>query len=137
MSTKITVSCTVDRPVKEAWQLYTLPEHIVQWNFADPSWHCPQATNELKVGGTYFARMEAKDGSFGFDFEACYTEIEEEHYFKYEFGGRVAQVLFEKNGEKTNVHIDFDAEEENPVEMQRAGWQAILENYKAYCESAG
>ena len=90
MSHKITVSALIHADVEKVWDYYTNPKHIVNWNFADPSWHCPNATNDMKIGGTYKARMEAKDGSFGFDFEAIYTEIEEGKSFTYEFGGRKA-----------------------------------------------
>lgn len=82
MSQKITVSATINADSKKVWNYYTHPEHIIQWNFADPSWHCPSASNDMKVGGKYAARMEAKDGSFGFDFEAVYDEIKDGENFK-------------------------------------------------------
>lgn len=135
MSTKITVSATVNAESNKVWDCYTAPEHITQWNFADPSWHCPRASNDMRVGGTYNARMEAKDGSFGFDFEAVYTEVESGKHFSYEFGGRMATVSFNPTGEQTEVIVTFDAESENPVEMQQAGWQMILNNFKSYTES--
>ena len=131
---KITVSAIINAPIKKVWDCYTNPNHIVNWNFADPSWHCPSATNDMRIGGTYKARMEAKDGSFGFDFEAVYTQIESEKYFSYEFGGRVASVDFKNNDSQTEVVVVFDAESENLVEMQRAGWQAIQNNFKNYTE---
>ncbi|MBS1506303.1 MAG: SRPBCC family protein [Bacteroidetes bacterium] len=132
---KITVQATIQADAKKVWNYYTLPAHITQWNFADPSWHCPSATNDMRVGGTYKARMEAKDGSFGFDFEVIYTEISEGSHFTYEFGGRKATVQFKPSGNTTEVIITFDPETENPVEMQRGGWQAILNNFKSYTES--
>lgn len=135
-NTKITVRTTVAAPVTTAWDSYTNPHHIVKWNFASPDWHCPAAVNDMRVGGVYRARMEAKDGSFGFDFEAVYTSIAEGHNFEYEFGGRTARVQFIDKGNQTEVEVCFDPETENPPEMQQAGWQAILNNYKHYTESA-
>jgi uncharacterized protein YndB with AHSA1/START domain len=132
---KITVSATIDAGTKKAWEYYTLPEHIVNWNFADPSWHCPAAENNMRVGGTYKARMEAKDGSFGFDFEAVYTELTEGKHFTYEFGGRMATVTFNALGNQTEITVVFDPETEHPIEMQRGGWQAILNNFKSYVEA--
>ena len=132
---KITVSATIDAPIEKVWDTYTNPTHIVNWNFADPSWHCPGAENDMRTGGTYKARMEAKDGSFGFDFEAVYLEINEGKNFTYEFGGRLATVQFNNAGDKTEVIVTFDPERENPVDVQRAGWQAILDNFKKYTEN--
>jgi uncharacterized protein YndB with AHSA1/START domain len=134
-ATKITVSATIHAPVEKVWDCYTNPNHIVHWNFADPSWHCPSAENDMRVGGTYKARMEAKDGSFGFDFEAIYTDINEGKNFTYEFGGRTAAVQFNNLGSQTEVVITFDPENENPIEMQQGGWQMILNNFKAYTEA--
>ncbi len=135
MAGKITVKATINADSKKVWDCYTNPSHITQWNFADPSWHCPSAENDLKVGGKYKARMEAKDGSFGFDFEAVYTEIVEGKEFTYEFGGRTANVKFNSLGTQTEVIVTFDPENENPVEMQKNGWQSILDNFKKYTES--
>jgi uncharacterized protein YndB with AHSA1/START domain len=134
-TTKITVSATINAPLKKVWDYYNNPKHIVNWNFADPSWHCPNAENDLRIGGTYKARMEAKDGSFGFDFEAIYSEVNEGKNFTYEFGGRNATVEFKSVANQTEVMVTFDAENENPVEMQKGGWQAILNNFKTYTES--
>ncbi len=132
---KITVSALISAKRDKVWNYYTEPEHITGWNFADPSWHCPSASNELSVGGRYFARMEAKDGSYGFDFEAIYTEIVTEEKFVYEFGGRFAEVVFSKKNDSTELMISFDPETENPVELQKEGWQAILNNFKNYVET--
>ena len=132
---KITISAIVSADKNKVWEYYTSPEHITQWNFADPSWHCPSATNDLTVGGRYVARMEAKDGSFGFDFDAVYTEIQPEQNFTYEFGGRFATVTFEELDAATVVTVTFDPESENPIELQRNGWQAILNNFKLYAET--
>ncbi len=135
MSHQITVTATVNADSAMVWDCYTNPIHIVNWNFADPSWHCPTATNDMKIGGTYKARMEAKDGSFGFDFEAVYTKIDMGKSFEYEFGGRNAKVHFSNKGSQTEVVVTFDPELQNPVEVQQAGWQAILNNFKQYTES--
>ncbi len=134
-NSKITVSATINAPILKVWDSYTNPKHIVNWNFADPSWHCPSAENDMRIGGTYKARMEAKDGSFGFDFEAIYTGIKEGKEFTYEFGGRVATVQFKDLGNQTEVIVTFDPENENPLEMQKGGWQAILNNFKNYTET--
>jgi uncharacterized protein YndB with AHSA1/START domain len=106
-----------------------------QGNFADPSWHCPTATNDIKVGGRYVARMEAKDGSFGFDFDAVYIEIRQGEGFTYEFGGRLATVELKETNGQTEVNVTFDPETENSIELQRCGWQAILDNFKNYTET--
>ena len=132
---KITVTAKISAELQKVWDFYTQPEHITQWNFADPSWHCPSATNDMKVGGTYLARMEAKDGSMGFNFEAVYSEIKEKERFTYGFEGREVEVIFKSQSEYTEVVIHFDPENENPLELQKAGWQAILNNFKNYTES--
>lgn len=132
---KITVKATVSADKQKVWDYYTRPEHITKWNFADPSWHCPTATNDLKVGGRYIARMEAKDGSFGFDFDATYTEINQGQSFTYEFGGRLAKVDFKEANGQTEVTVTFDPETENSIELQKDGWQAILDNFKKYTEA--
>lgn len=135
MSEKITVTAIIDAEVKKVWDLYTKPEHITQWNFADPSWHCPRATNDMRVGGKYFARMEAKDGSFGFDFEAVYIALINGKQFTYEFGGRTATVVLKDLGTQTEITVTFDPETENSIEMQKNGWDAILQNFKRYVET--
>ncbi|WP_343744127.1 SRPBCC family protein [Chitinophaga sp.] len=134
--TKISVQTIVASDARKAWQYYTQPEHITKWNFASDDWHCPSASNDLRVGGKYNARMEAKDGSWGFDFEAIYSNIDNGKSFTYVMGdGRAADVVFEGQGNNTAVTVTFDAEDENPAEMQQAGWQAILDNYKKYTEA--
>jgi uncharacterized protein YndB with AHSA1/START domain len=136
MATKITVSATVNAPIEKVWDSWTNPEHITKWNFADPSWHCPRAENDLRVGGKYNARMEAKDGSFGFDFGAIYDRVVDQKELTYTMeDGRQATTIFESNGNKTNVTTTFDAENENPIEMQQGGWQMILNNFKSYTET--
>ena len=131
---KITIKATILADKTKVWDYYTKPEHITKWNFADPSWHCPTASNDLKVGGRYFARMEAKDGRFGFDFEASYLDIKIYEKFIYEFGDRQALVEFNSKNGQTEVMITFDPETEHPIEMQRVGWQSILNNFKKYTE---
>jgi uncharacterized protein YndB with AHSA1/START domain len=133
--TPITISTLISADQQKVWDLYTQPEHITQWNFADPRWHCPNATNDLKLGGQLIARMEARDGSFGFDFDVTYTAINPGRSLSYTFDGRNAEVLFEEQKDATLVTIQFDPESENPVELQKSGWQAILNNFKSYVES--
>jgi uncharacterized protein YndB with AHSA1/START domain len=140
MSEKITISALINAPITKVWDGYTVPLHITQWNFADLSWHCPHAENDLRVGGKYTARMEAKDGSFGFDFEGIYNKVELNKGLSYHLGtalgeGREVTTLFEPQGENTLVTTTFDPENENPVEMQKMGWQMILDNFKKYVES--
>lgn len=136
MSSKVTVTAVVNADLKKTWAYYTQPEHITKWNFADPSWQCPSAVNDMQVGGKYSARMEAKDGSFGFDFEAIYDEIIDGKSFTYSMpNGRQVTVTFSEDGSKTAVVVTFDPEDENPIEMQKAGWQAILDNFKKYTAS--
>ena len=132
---KITINTTVPADKQKVWDYYTKPEHITKWNYADPSWHCPTATNDLKVGGRYFARMEAKDGSFGFDFDAVYKEVNQGQSFTYEFGGRLASIVFNEANGQTEVTVTFDPETENSIDLQRQGWQAILDNFKNYTET--
>ncbi len=129
---KISVSVEVNAPVAKAWEAYTSPEAINQWNFASDDWQCRDARVDLRVGGSFSSHMEAKDGSFGFDFEGTYTNIVEHKLLEYSFGDRSAQVLFEQVGENSKVTVEFDTEDENAVEMQREGWQAILNNYAKY-----
>ncbi len=132
---KIQVQATIEASQQKVWDYYTKPEHITQWNFAHPSWHCPSATNDMKIGGRYIARMEAKDGSFGFDFDATYTEINEGNSFTYVFGGRSATITLVHQDGQTTVTIIFDPETENPIDLQKQGWQAILDNFKQYTEA--
>ena len=136
MKNTITILATMNADSKKVWDYYTSPEHITKWNFADPSWHCPTASNDMRVGGKYSSRMEAKDGSFGFDFEAIYDEIVDGEKFTYTLGdGRQVSVDFIGRGKETEVVVVFEPEKENPVEMQKGGWQAILDNFKKYLES--
>lgn len=132
---KITIEITVSADNKKVWDYYTKPEHITKWNFASDDWHCPRAENDLRVGGKVSSRMEAKDGSFGFDFEGIYNEVIEYKNIAYSIAdGRQVITNFEQFGDKTKVTTSFDPEKENPVEMQRSGWQSILDNFKKYVE---
>lgn len=134
--TKITVANTVNADTKKVWDYWNQPDHITQWNFASPDWHCPKASNDLRVGGKLSSRMEAKDGSFGFDFNVIYDEVEPQKKISYTMeDGRKATTTFEDLGDKTKVTTSFDAESENSVEMQRDGWQAIIDNFKKYTEN--
>ncbi|MEJ8757794.1 SRPBCC family protein [Pontibacter sp. H259] len=135
--TEITITATVAAVISKVWEYYTNPEHITNWNFATEDWQCPTAENDLRVGGKYKARMEAKDGSFGFDFEAIYDEVVDQKKLVYTLGdGRQVTTRFQDlDGTSTKVTTTFDAEMENDIEMQRAGWQAILDNFKKYVES--
>jgi uncharacterized protein YndB with AHSA1/START domain len=133
---KITVEANIAAVTEKVWEYYTQPEHITKWNFAADDWHCPEAENDMRVGGKYRARMEARDGSFGFDFEATYNEVKEGESFTYTMpDGRIVTVTFEPDGDQTHVEVVFDPESQNPVEMQKEGWQAILNNFKKYAES--
>ncbi|MBV6492928.1 MAG: hypothetical protein LDLANPLL_00933 [Turneriella sp.] len=135
MTTRITVSATVNAPVEKVWERYTAPDHITKWNFASDDWQCPWAKNDLKVGGKYAVRMEAKDKSFGFEFEAVYDIVDANKELTYTMtDGRKATTTFQANGSATRVETTFDAETENSVELQKGGWQAILDNFKKYVE---
>ena len=135
-ATKITIHVTISAGIQKVWNYYTQPEHITKWNFASPDWHCPSASNDMRIGGKYTARMEAKDGSFGFEFEATYSEITENQKFVYIMpDGREVSVSMNEDNHLTNITVCFDAETENPVDLQRAGWQAILNNFKNYVEN--
>lgn len=132
---QITVATTVPLTPERAWELYTDPNDVTQWNFATDEWHCPSASIDLRVGGTHKARMEAKDGSFGFDFEGTYAEVEAPHSLTLVLGdGRKSRTTFRPSSGGTLVETTFDAEAENSVDMQRDGWQAILNNYRKHAE---
>jgi uncharacterized protein YndB with AHSA1/START domain len=135
-SEKITINAIVNAEIEKIWQYYNQAEHIVNWNFANDDWCCPKVESDFKTGGKYLARMEAKDRSFGFDFEAVYDEIREPEWVAYTMGdGRRAEIEFKEKGDKTLVKIRFDPEQSNSRELQQNGWQAILNNFKKYVES--
>ncbi len=131
---KITVSTSVSAPIADVWTAYVTPEDIIQWNAASDDWHTTSSTVDLRPGGKFSSRMEAKDGSFGFDFEGTYTNVVDHQLIEYSFGDREAQIRFEELDGAVLVTVEFDAETENPVEMQREGWQAILNNFKRHVE---
>lgn len=132
----ITIETSVDAPIETAWSCWTEPKHIMQWNSASPDWHTPSATNDLREGGSFTSRMETKDGSIGFDFGGTYTKVIEHKEIAYTMSdGRKVSVTFDGHGGHTHISETFDPESENPVEMQRAGWQSILDNFKSYVEA--
>ena len=133
--TIITIETTVNAPVAKVWESWSKPEHITKWNAASDDWHTPRAENDLRVGGKFSARMEAKDGSFGFDFGGVYDDVKEHELIEYTIGdGRKVKVHFDGNGNTTHVTESFEAESTNSIEMQRGGWQSILDNFKKYTE---
>jgi uncharacterized protein YndB with AHSA1/START domain len=135
-ATKITVEATVNAPVEKVWKLWNDPKDIVQWNTPDPSWHSPSSENDLRVGGKFKNRMEAKDGSFGFDFEGIYDSVVLNKEISYTLGdGRKATTIFTEQDGKTEVATTFDPETENDPEFQKQGWQSILSNFVKYAES--
>lgn len=134
--TKINVEATVNAPVEKVWQQWNAPADIMQWNTADPSWHCPSSQNDLRVNGTFKNRMEAKDGSFGFDFEGTYDRVELHREIAYTMSdGRTVSTLFSERDGKTIISTTFDAEQINDPEFQQQGWQSILNNFVKHVES--
>ncbi|WP_430402691.1 SRPBCC family protein [Fluviicola sp.] len=134
--TKITVKSSVNAPLAKVWDYWNAPEHITKWNSASPDWHTPKSENDLRVGGRFTARMEAKDGSFGFDFGGTYDEVVPHEKISYMMDdGRKTDITFVSEGNETKVIETFEAEDTNPVEMQQGGWQAILDNFKKYTET--
>jgi uncharacterized protein YndB with AHSA1/START domain len=134
---KITVESTLSAPIEKVWRAYTTPEDIKQWNAASDDWHTTAATVDLREGGAFSSRMEAKDGSMGFDFAGTYTKIVKHKLIEYAFGDRTAQVEFVEGPQGVTVRVNFEAETSNPVEMQRQGWQSILGNFKKHVEKKG
>jgi uncharacterized protein YndB with AHSA1/START domain len=133
---KITIETTVNATVEKVWQHYTEPRHITQWNNASDDWHTTRAENDLRQGGKFLYRMEAKDGSFGFDFTGVYDEVKVNEYIAYTIDdGRKVEIDFSAQGNQCKIRIAFEAETQNPIEMQREGWQAILDNFKKYTQS--
>jgi uncharacterized protein YndB with AHSA1/START domain len=132
---RITVETTVVAPIEEVWRAWTTPDDIMQWNAASDDWHTTAATVDLRVGGAFSSRMEAKDGSFGFDFAGTYTKIVPQQLIECAFGDRVLVVEFASGPDGVTVRETFDAEETHPVEMQRAGWQAILDRFARHVMS--
>ena len=132
----ITIESKIHAPLEKVWQYWTLPEHIIKWNHASDDWHAPSAENDLRKGGKFIFRMESKDGSMGFDFNGIYDIVIPNEQIAYTIeGGRKVNILFSSDGETTNVKEIFEPEDENFIELQRNGWQAILDNFKKYSES--
>lgn len=132
---KISVETPVKAPLAKVWDAYFTPADIMQWNAASDDWHTPSASVDLRVGGQFVSRMEAKDGSEGFDFGGTYTKVVPQKLVEYEFGGRHATVEFAEAAGGSNVRVSFDAEDENSAEMQRGGWQAILDRFARHVEA--
>ncbi len=132
---KITVETLVKAPVAKVWSAYTTPDDIKKWNTASDDWHTTQSTVDLRAGGAFSSRMEAKDGSFGFDFAGTYTSVVRNELIEYSFGDRTGTVEFLTTPGGVTVRVTFDAESEHPVEQQRQGWQAILENFARHVEA--
>ncbi len=131
----LVISANIRSSIEKVWACWTEAEHIVNWNFASEDWHCPKAENNLVVDGTFSFTMAAKDGSFSFDFEGKYTAVEPEKSISYVLGdGRKVKVEFTSKDGYVEVTEAFDAETLNPIDMQQAGWQAILNNFKDYAE---
>src|SRR5690606_31869918 len=136
-ATKITVETTVKAPVEKVWEQYTSPAHIVKWNSASDDWHTTKAENDLRAGGRFLSRMEAKDGSVGFDFEGVYDDVQINERLAYTMtDGRKAEITFTGENNETKMIVIFDAENENPADMQREGWQAILDSFKKHTETS-
>jgi len=132
---RISVSATVVAPIDEVWRAYTTPADIIKWNAASADWHTTEASVDLREGGHFSSRMEAKDGSMGFDFAGTYTRIEEHELIEYSFGDRMAEVRFTEGPDGVSVEVTFDPEKTHPIEQQRQGWQAILDNFARHVAS--
>ena len=134
--TVITVEATIDASIDKVWEAWNAPEHITQWCSASDDWHTPKSENDLRPGGKFSSRMEARDGSMGFDFEGIYDEVTQNKLISYTMAdGRKAEITFTDNGGQTFVSESFEAESMNSPDMQQAGWQAILTSFKKYAEA--
>lgn len=133
--TRVTVQAVIQAPVEKVWKYWSEPEHITKWNQASETWHSPRSENDLRVGGKFLTRMEAKDGSMGFDFGGVYDVVKLNEEISYTLGdGRRVDITFTNQGNETKVVEIFDAESTHSIEMQQAGWQAIMDNFKSYTE---
>lgn len=134
--TSITIEAAIKAPIEKVWKNWTSPEDIVRWNNASDDWHTTRAENDLRAGGKFSARMEAKDGSFGFDFYGIYDKVITNELIEYTLGDdRKVKIIFTKQGTNTQIIETFEAENTNSIELQKGGWQAILDNFKKYTES--
>jgi uncharacterized protein YndB with AHSA1/START domain len=132
---KVTVKTTVNVPVEKVWEFWTEPNHITKWNNASEDWHTPVAENDLRPGGSFLSRMEAKDGSFGFDFKGIYDEVKLLEFISYSLeDGRKVEISFEGKENETEIIETFDPDTSNSIELQQTGWQAIINNFKKYAE---
>nr|WP_199000782.1 SRPBCC family protein [Flavobacterium sp. ASV13] len=132
----ITIQSTINASIDKVWEFWTLPEHITKWSFASPEWHTPYAENDLREGGKFSSTMAAKDGSMSFDFGGEYTLVEKNKAIQYVLGdGRKVEISFTETPNGVEIIESFDPETQNPEEMQRGGWQAILDNFKSYVEN--
>jgi len=136
-STKVTVQAVIQAPVEKVWKYWTEPAHITKWNQPSEEWHAPRAENDLQAGGKFLTRLEAKDGSMGFDFAGVYDAVKQHEAISYTLeDGRKVDITFAAQGNETKVVEIFDAESTHPVEFQQAGWQAILDSFKKYTEES-
>jgi uncharacterized protein YndB with AHSA1/START domain len=132
----ITIETTISAPIEKVWKFWTHPEHITKWNNASEDWYTPFAENDLRIGGKFLSRMEARDGSFGFDFGGTYDEVKMHELIAYTIGdGRKVKINFTGKDNTTKVTETFETEDANPLEVQKEGWQNILNNFKKYAES--
>ena len=132
----ITIQTTVQLPAEKAWQIWTQPQHIIHWNFASDDWQCPTAESDLRPGGKFTSKMEAKDGSMGFDFGGTFNEVRPYEFISYTMDdNRKVSVSFTKTDNGTKITETFEAESVHSMEEQQAGWQTIMDNYKKYAES--
>jgi len=133
---KITVSTTVNAPIEKVWDSWTNPQHIVKWNTPSEDWHTTFAENDLKTGGRFKSSMAAKNGSMGFDFEGVYTLVSKHEKIEYKLAdGREVIILFDDLGDRVKITESFDPENTNPLELQKSGWQAIMDNFKKHTEN--
>jgi len=135
-TTLLTIQTIINAPIKVVWNNWTNPDDIVKWNNASDDWHTTRAVNDLRVGGKFLSRMEAKDGSTGFDFEGTYNSIKPYELIEYTLDdNRKVRIIFTQDGNKTQILEAFEPENTNSLELQQSGWQAILDNFKKYTES--
>lgn len=135
LRTRISVETIINAPIYSVWEMWTNPEHIMKWNNASDDWHTPHAENDLRKGGKFLSRMEAKDRSAGFDFGGVYDEVKTNQLIEYTIGdGRKVRIVFTDLGDETRIQETFEAEDEHPIDMQREGWQSIIHNFKGYVQ---
>lgn len=135
LRTRISVETVINAPIYSVWEMWTSPEHIMKWNNASDDWHTPHAENDLRKGGKFLSRMESKDRSAGFDFRGVYDEVKINQLIEYTMeDGRKVRILFTDLGDETKIQETFEAEDEHSIEMQREGWQSIMNNFKRYVE---